>query len=52
MEVFRAVMYGEHIDMICEQLYDLALLSHKPLEAEAMTKFVARSNEIMMLLMK
>ena len=43
---------GEHINMICEQLYDLALLSHKPLQPEAMTKFVARSNEIMMLLTK
>jgi len=43
---------GEHTPMICEQLYDLALLSHKPLEAEAMTRFVQRSNEIMMLLAK
>ncbi len=41
---------GEHMDMICEQLYDLALLQHAPLEPEAMSKFVARSNEIMMLL--
>lgn len=43
---------GENVSLICEQLYDLALLSHRPLEAEAMTKFVARSNEIMMLLAK
>jgi len=43
---------GEHMDMICEQLYDLALLQHAPLEPEAMSKFVARSNEIMMLLAK
>ncbi|MDF2588079.1 MAG: heat shock protein Hsp90 [Anaerocolumna sp.] len=42
----------ENVPMICEQLYDLAMLSHKPLEAEAMTKFIARSNEIMMLLAK
>jgi molecular chaperone HtpG len=41
---------SEHTPMICEQLYDLALLSHKPLEPEAMTKFIQRSNEIMMLL--
>jgi len=33
-----------------EQLYDLAMLAHKPLEPEAMTKFVERSNEIMLLL--
>jgi molecular chaperone HtpG len=43
---------AEQTPMICEQLYDLALLSHKPLEPEAMTKFIRRSNEIMMFLAK
>ncbi|MCM1122856.1 MAG: molecular chaperone HtpG [Eubacterium sp.] len=43
---------GENVKMICEQLYDLALLQQAPLEPDAMTKFVARSNEIMMLLTK
>lgn len=43
---------GENVKMICEQLYDLALLQQAPLEPEAMTKFVARSNEIMMMLTK
>ena len=43
---------GENVSMICEQLYDLALLQYAPLEPEAMSKFVARSNEIMMLLTK
>lgn len=43
---------SEQTPMICEQLYDLALLSHKPLEPEAMTKFIQRSNEIMMFLAK
>ncbi len=43
---------GEHTNMICEQLYDLAMISHQPLNPEAMTKFVNRSNEIMMLLTK
>ncbi len=43
---------GEHVPMICEQLYDLAMISHKPLTPDEMTKFVARSNEIMMLLTK
>lgn len=43
---------SEHISMLCEQLYDLAMISHKPLAAEAMTKFIARSNDIMMLLTK
>ena len=41
---------GENVEMICEQLYDLALLQHAPLEPEAMSKFVARSNDLMMLL--
>ena len=43
---------GDNVKMICEQLYDLALLQQAPLEPEAMTKFVARSNDIMMLLTK
>lgn len=43
---------GEHVEMFCKQLYDLAMLAHKPLPAEEMTDFVARSNEIMMLLTK
>ena len=43
---------GENVKMICEQLYDLALLQQAPLEPEAMTKFVTRSNDIMMLLTK
>ena len=41
---------SEHATMIYEQLYDLAKLQHTPLEADAMAKFVARSNDIMMLL--
>ena len=43
---------GENTGLICEQLYDLARIQHAPLEAEAMTRFVARSNEIMLLLAK
>ena len=43
---------GENVDMFCKQLYDLAMLAHKPLAADEMTEFVARSNEIMMLLAK
>lgn len=43
---------AEHVDMFCRQLYDLAMIAHKPLPAEEMTEFVARSNEIMMLLTK
>ena len=40
---------GENTSKICEQLYDLALLSHGSLTPERMTKFIARSNEIMMM---
>lgn len=43
---------GDNVKMICEQLYDLAMIQHAPLEPEAMAKFVARSNEIMLLLTK
>ena len=43
---------GEHVDLFCQQLYDLAMLANKPLAPEDMTKFVSRSNEIMMLLAK
>ena len=43
---------GENTPMICEQLYDLALLSHAPLSPEQMTNFIARSNKIMELLAK
>ena len=43
---------GEHVNLFCEQLYDLAMISHQPLAPEKMTKFISRSNEIMMLLAK
>ena len=42
----------ENVSMICEQLYDLAKLQHEPLAPEEMSKFIARSNDIMMLLAK
>ena len=43
---------SEHVPMICEQLYDLAMLSHKQLSPDQMTKFITRSNEILGLLTK
>ena len=43
---------GEKVTMFCKQLYDLAMISHKPLSPEEMTAFIARSNEIMMELTK
>lgn len=41
---------GDNTDLICHQLYDLAVLAHKPLSSEEMTAFVNRSNKIMLLL--
>lgn len=43
---------SENVPMFCEQLYDLAMLSNQPLSVDAMSKFVERSNKIMMLLAK
>ena len=43
---------GEYTSLFCKQLYDLALLGNQPLNPEAMTEFIKRSNEIMMLLAK
>ena len=42
----------ENTEMICKQLYDLALISHKQLSADEMTNFIKRSNDIMLLLTK
>ena len=41
---------SENVSIICKQLYDLALLSNQPLSPEAMTAFINRSNEVMMIL--
>lgn len=43
---------SKNVPIICKQLYDLAMLAHKPLSPEEMTAFVQRSNDIMMLLTK
>ena len=43
---------SEHAAVICEQIYDLAMISHKQLSPDEMTKFVQRSNDILMLLTK
>lgn len=40
----------ETSQLLCEQVYDLALLSHKPLEADAMTAFIERSNKVLEIL--
>ena len=42
----------ENVPVICEQLYDLAMLAHKQLNPDEMTRFIERSNKIMMLLAK
>ena len=38
--------------LICEQLYDLAMMSHKQLSPDEMTRFVQRSNEILLMIAK
>ena len=43
---------AQNAKIICEQLYDLAMLSHTTLAPEEMTKFVQRSNEIMEMIAK
>ena len=43
---------ASQVPVICEQLYDLAMLSHKQLSPEEMSKFVQRSNEILLMLAK
>lgn len=43
---------SENINIICQQLYDLAMLSNKPLSPEQMTDFIKRSNDIMLMLTK
>lgn len=43
---------SQYVPLFCAQLYDLALLSHKPLDGEAMTSFITRSNEVMEILTK
>jgi len=43
---------ADNVKMFCEQLYDLAMLQNAPLAPEAMAKFVARSNDIMLQLTK
>ncbi|MDO4617630.1 MAG: molecular chaperone HtpG [Lachnospiraceae bacterium] len=43
---------AEDVDLFCQQLYDLAMIAHKPLNPDAMAKFISRSNEIMLRLAK
>ena len=43
---------SEQVPVFCQQIYDLAKLSNHPLTPEEMSRFVERSNQIMMLLTK
>ena len=43
---------SENTPTICCQLYDLAVIANRPLAPSAMTKFIARSNEILAILAK
>ena len=52
VEYVLAHQDGENVELICEQLYDLALIQQAPLQPEQMTKFINRSNKIMLMLAK
>ena len=43
---------SENADLFCKQLYDLALISNRPLAPDKMSEFILRSNEIMSMLAK
>ena len=43
--------YTKQYGHCCEQLYDLAMISHKPLAPEKMTKFIDRSNKILSMML-
>ncbi len=47
MNMYEIEDKKQDVDMICEHVYDLAMMSHKQLEAEAMTKFIERSHQIL-----
>lgn len=40
----------ENRKLVCEHIYDLALMAHKPLSAEQMSKFIARNVKLLELL--
>ncbi|NLI60104.1 MAG: molecular chaperone HtpG [Clostridiales bacterium] len=46
-ELSRDESRDEDVKMICQQIYDLALISHKPLGTEEMMEFIQRSNRIL-----
>ncbi len=37
----------EDVNFICHHIYDLAMISHKQLDTEAMSSFISRSNELL-----
>ena len=48
--VVKLLLDIKESELLCKQIYDLAVMSHKPLSQEAMTEFITRSNKIMELL--
>lgn len=43
---------ADDVTLVCQQIYDLAVMSHKPLSNEAMTGFIERSNKILEMIAK
>ena len=42
---------SDDVNIVCEQLFDLAMISHRPLQPEKMTKFIERSNKILAIML-
>jgi len=47
VDMHKEMKDSQNVELIAMQLYDLAMLSHKPLQNEQMKRFVERSNKIM-----
>ena len=52
VQYLREHRLSKNANLVAEQLYDLALLKNQQLSADAMEKFVERSNEIMLKILK
>ena len=47
LDKLKAAEREEDLETVCEQIYDLAMLAHKPMTAEELTRFIARSGKIL-----
>ena len=47
LDKLKAENREEDLTMVCEQIYDLAMLAHKQMTAEELTRFIERSGKIL-----